>query len=141
MLVLDLETSKWRLFWSRQPSPDISGSKIEALIRSEFGPIADELVQLAGNEFHHFSTTTIRWSFEACRNIQHALKRRLELLMADYGEARRPAENEKAAQSRDDRIRTQAQRLKDNETLSQHLETLAQYIDTVLKTEGTATAP
>ena len=38
-------------------------------------------------------------------------------------------------------IRTQAQRLKDNETLSQHLETLAQYIDTVLKTEGTATAP
>lgn len=136
MLVLDLETSKWKAFWSRQPSPDVSGAKIEALIRAEFAPIADELVQLAGNEFHHFSTTTIRWSFGACRNIQHALKRRLELLMADYDEARRPAESKKAAHDRDDRIRAQAQRLKDNETLTQHLETLAQYIDTVLKTEA-----
>ncbi|MCC7251781.1 dynamin family protein [Hyphomicrobium sp.] len=137
MLVLDLETSKWRVFWSRLPSPEASGARIEALIRDEFAPIADELVQLAGNEFHHFSTTTIRWSFGACRNIQHALKRRLELLMADYDAALRPAESDKAAQDRDERLRAQAQRLKDNETLTQHLETLAQYIDTVLKTEGT----
>lgn len=139
LLVLDLETSKWRAFWSRNPSPDISGTKIEALIRTEFAPIADELVQLAGNEFHHFSTTTIRWSFGACRNIQHALKRRLELLVADYDQTRRPAEDAKTAQNRDDRIRVQAQRLKDNETLTQHLDTLAQYIDTVLKTEGPGT--
>ena len=141
MLVLDLETSKWGAFWSRQPSPDVSGAKIEALIRAEFAPIADELVQLAGNEFHHFSTTTIRWSFGACRNIQHALKRRLEFLMADYDEVRQPAEDPKAAQGRDDRIRVQAQRLKDNETLTQHLDTLAQYIDTVLKSEGPGTPP
>lgn len=140
MLVLDLNTSKWwRAFWSRQPSSDISGAKIEALIRAEFAPIADELVQLAGNEFHHFSTTTIRWSFGACRNIQHALKRRLELLMADYDGASRPAGSDKAVQDREDRLRVQAQRLKDNETLTQHLENLAQYIDTVLKTEGTGT--
>jgi GTPase SAR1 family protein len=139
MLVLDLETSKWGAFWSRQPSADISGAKIEALIRAEFAPIADELVQLAGNEFHHFSTTTIRWSFGACRNIQHALKRRLELLLAEFDEARRPAGQEKTAPDQDDRLRTQAQRLKDNETLTQHLENLAQYIDTVLKTEAGST--
>lgn len=139
MLVLDLKTSKWwKAFWSRQPSADVSGAKIEALIRAEFAPIADELVQIAGNEFHHFSTTTIRWSFGACRNIQHALKRRLELLMADYDQAQRP-ESHKSAQDQEDRLRVQAQRLKDNETLTQHLENLAQYIDTVLKTEGIAT--
>jgi GTPase SAR1 family protein len=136
MLVLDLETSKWRAFWSRQPSPEVSGAKIETLIKAEFAPIADELVQLAGNAFHHFSTTTIRWSFGACRNIQHALKRRLELLMAEFDAAQRPAAAREPAQSRDDRIRSQAQRLKDTETLTQHLENLAQYIDTVLKTEG-----
>ena len=132
ILVLDLETSKWKAFWSRQPSAEASGAKIEALIRAEFAPIADELVHLAGNEFHDFSTTTIRWSFGACRNIQQALKRRLELLMSDFD----PAARAKAAQERDDRLRTQAQRLKDNETLTQHLENLAQYIDTVLKTEA-----
>ncbi len=137
MLVLDLETSKWKAFWSRNPSPDVSGAKIEALIRAEFAPIADELVHAAGNEFSHFSTTTIRWSFGACRNIQHALKRRLELVVAEYDQTVRPApEREKAAQDRDDRLRAQAQRLKDNETLTQHLDNLAQYIDTVLKSEA-----
>ncbi|WP_072394430.1 dynamin family protein [Hyphomicrobium sp. CS1GBMeth3] len=138
MLVLDLETSKWRVFWSRQPSLEASGAKIEQLIRTEFAPIADELVQLAGNAFHHFSTTTIRWSFEACRNIQHALKRRLELLMADYDQALRPVDPQQATQSLNERVRIQAQRLKDNETLTQHLENLAHYIDTVLKAEGSA---
>jgi hypothetical protein len=138
MLVLDLKTSNWwKAFWSRQPSADASGAKIEALIRAEFAPIADELVQLAGTEFHHFSTTTIRWSFGACRNIQHALQRRLEFLMADYEQAQHP-DTKKAAQDREDRLRAQALRLKDNETLTQHLETLTQYIDSVLKTEGTA---
>jgi hypothetical protein len=136
MLVLDLKSSGWQAIWSRQPSPDVSGAKIEALIRAEFAPIADELVQLAGNEFHHFSTTTIRWSFGACRNIQHALHRRLELLVTDYNDAHRPAEHKMTAQDRENRVRAQAQRLKDNETLTQHLENLAQYIDTVLKTEG-----
>jgi len=137
MMVLDLETSRWRAFWSRSPSPDASGAKIEALIRAEFAPIADELAQAAGNEFSHFSTTTIRWSFGACRNIQHALKRRLELLMAEYEQALRPApEQQQAARERENRLGVQAQRLKDNETLTQHLENLAQYIDTVLKSEA-----
>jgi hypothetical protein len=139
MLVLDLATSKWGSFWSRQPSADVSGAKIEALIRAEFAPIADELVQLAGNEFHHFSTTTIRWSFGACRNIQHALKRRLEFLLAEFDEAKRPSGHGKTAPDQDERLRSQAQRLKDNETLTQHLENLAQYIDTVLKTEARST--
>jgi len=139
VLVLDLKSASWwRALWSRQRSPEASGAEIEKLIKAEFAPIADELVQLAGHEFHQFSTTTIRWSFGACRNIQHALKRRVEVLIADYGGAQPPAADA-GAPGRDDRIRTQAQRLKDTETLTQHLENLAQYIDTVLKTDAPGT--
>ncbi|MBN8912567.1 MAG: hypothetical protein J0H65_11030, partial [Rhizobiales bacterium] len=141
VLVLDLKSAGWwSALWSRQRSPEASGAQIEQLIKAEFAPIADELVQLAGNEFHHFSTTTIRWSFGACRNIQHALKRRVELLMTDYDSARRTPDNNPSAPDRQERLRIQAQRLKDNETLTQHLENLAQYIDTVLKTEVSETS-
>jgi uncharacterized damage-inducible protein DinB len=138
-MALDLDNSRWSLFWSRNPSPQISGSKIEALIKSEFASVADELVHLAGVAFHHFSTTTIKWSFGACRNIQHALQRRLDRVREDYELTRReafPPESQHVANERANRIRAQAQRVKDNETLTQHLEHLIQYIDTVLKSEA-----
>lgn len=139
LMALDLDNSRWSLFWSRNPSPQISGSKIEALIKSEFASVADELVHLAGVAFHHFSTTTIKWSFGACRNIQHALQRRLDRVREDYELTRReafPPESQHVANERANRIRAQAQRVKDNETLTQHLEHLIQYIDTVLKSEA-----
>lgn len=140
LLVLDLEISKWKAFWKRQPSPDVSGARIEALIRAEFAPIADELVQLAGAEFHRFSTTTIQWSFAACRNIQHALKRRLELLLSDAENGQETVSPEAGREGEDERIAAQALRLKDNETLTQHLENLAQYIDTALRGEVSGTS-
>lgn len=130
LLVLDLDTSKWSAFWSRQPSSEASGAKIQALIREEFSPIADELAQLAGHAFRDFSATTIRWSFGACRNIQHALKRRLELLMAQAGPL--PQQGPQPA----DAVPTQAQRLKDTEALTRHLDHLAQYIDSIQKAEA-----
>jgi hypothetical protein len=139
MMALDLDTSRWSLFWSRNPSPQASGSKIEALIQSEFASVADELVHLAGGAFHHFSTTTIKWSLGACRNIQQALQRRYERVRRDYELAQReafPPESPEEAKERAERINAQAQRVKDNETLTQHLEHLIQYIDTVLKCEA-----
>jgi hypothetical protein len=138
-MALDLDTSRWNLFWSRNPSPDGSGARIEALIQSEFAPVADELVHLAGVAFHHFSTTTIKWSFGACRNIQHALQRRLDRVRDEYEMARReafPPQSAQMASERANRIRTQAQRVEDNQALTQHLEHLIQYIDTVLKCEA-----
>ena len=139
VLVLELEHAGWGAFWSRQPSPESSGAKIEALIRAEFAPIADELVQLAGRAFHDFSTTTIRWSFAACRNIQLALQRRLELVLAEHDAARRRVSPHDGAQPPEDfteLIRAQAQRLQDTEALTQHLEHVARYVDTILKTGG-----
>jgi hypothetical protein len=134
MLVLDLDDSRWSAFWSRQPSSESSGAKIEALIKSEFMPVADELVQLAERAFQTLGITTLKWSFGACRNIQHALKRRLELLLADY-EKSRGSEHATTKVASDEAIRDQAQRLKDNETLTQHLETLGRQLDEFLKSE------
>jgi GTP-binding protein EngB required for normal cell division len=134
MLVLDLDDSRWSAFWSRQASVEASGAKIEALIKSEFAPVAEELVQLAERAFYNFGITTLKWSFGACRNIQHALKRRLELLLSEFEKSRGP-EHATAKVVSDEAIRGQAQRLKDNETLTQHLETLGRHIDEFLKAE------
>lgn len=138
MLVLDLEGSRWSAFWSRQLSAKESGAKMEALILSEFGPIADELVELAGRAFHEFSIATISWSLGACRNIQLALKRRFELLLSDHAASQRTAgpDGAQAEAEHAERVRVQAQRLKDNETLTQHLEHLVQQIETLLKAES-----
>lgn len=139
VLVLELENAGWSAFWSRQPSAESSGAKIEALIRSEFAPIADELVQIAHRSFYDFSTTTIRWSFAACRNIQLALQRRLEHVLAEHDAARRAREAAPDSPVQEDfteRIRVQAQRLEDTETLTQHIERLAQQIDAILKNEA-----
>ncbi|WP_081717687.1 dynamin family protein [Hyphomicrobium nitrativorans] len=139
LLVLDLKTAGWSALWSRHPSAESSGEKIEALIRAEFAPIAEELVQLAGRVFHDFSTTTIQWSLAACRNIQLALTRRLELVLAEHDAARRSAAPSGAPPPAEDfteRIRAQAQRLEDTEALTQHVEYLARYFDTILKIEA-----
>lgn len=139
VLVLELASAGWSAFWSRQPSPESSGAKIEELIRAEFAPIADELAQLAHRAFYDFSTTTLRWSFAACRNIQLALERRLELVLAEHDAVRRSAEPEDGSPRAEDfteLIRVQAQRLEDTETLTQHIEHLAQSIGMILKNEA-----
>jgi hypothetical protein len=139
VMALDLDTSRWRTFWSRQPSPEVSGAKIEALIKAEFGPIAEELIRLAEAAFFDFSTTTIKWSFGACRNLQHALERRLRVVQAEYDEMRRAAQGPGDVQVAHDQsigIRTQQQRLRDTEALTQHLEQLTQYMDGILQGEG-----
>lgn len=135
MLVLDLDEAKWSLFWSRQSSAETSGAKIERLIRSEFTPIADELVQLAGNAFKSFGVSTIRWSFSACRNIQHALKRRLEVLLAEYEAAQAPSPG-RVAPDDANLISVQTQRLGDNEALTSHLVSLGRELDQILRNKA-----
>ncbi|HRO50972.1 MAG TPA: dynamin family protein [Hyphomicrobium sp.] len=139
LLVLDLKTAGWSALWSRHPSPESSGAKIEALIRAEFAPIAEELVQLAGRVFRDFSTTTIQWSLAACRNIQLALTRRLELVLAEHEAARQtaaPADETVPTEDFTERIRAQSQRLADTEALTQHVEHLARYFDSILKIQA-----
>jgi len=123
MLILDLDRSRWQAFWNRSASADQAGAKIEALIKAEFSQVADELAESAGRTFHDFATTTVGWALGACRNIQQALQRRLDRLLQEDG----------LNAGFDERIATQAQRLKDTEALTQHLEYLARDIEQIFK--------
>jgi hypothetical protein len=130
MLVLDLDRSRWRAFWNRAASADQAGGKIEALIKAEFSQVADELAATAGRTFHEFAATTIGWALGACRNIQQALQRRLDRLLQEDGA------NDVSPSRSDERIAAQAQRLKDTETLTQHLEFLARDLEQIFKPGG-----
>jgi signal recognition particle receptor subunit beta len=127
MLVLDLDRSRWQAFWKRAASADQAGAKIEALIRSEFAGVADELAASAGRTFHDFASTTISWALGACRNIQLALQRRLDRLLQEDGHP------DNTPSRVDERISAQAQRLKDTEALTQHLDNLAREIERIFK--------
>jgi hypothetical protein len=136
LISLDLDRSWWSAFWSRQPSADASGAKIEALIRAEFTPITDELVYVTEAAFQDFSTRTIKWSFGACRNLLHALERRPRQVQAEYADGRRSGDGAQVAQDRAASLDFQRQRLQYNEALTQNLEHLTRYVDTVLQFEA-----
>ncbi len=127
MLVIDLDRSRWQAFWNRAASADQAGAKIEALIKTEFSAVADELAASAGRTFQDFAATTIGWALGACRNIQQALRRRIDRLLEEDGR------QSGAASRSDERIAAQAQRLKDTEALTQHLEYLARDVEQIFK--------
>jgi hypothetical protein len=63
----------------------------------------------------------------------------LEFLRAEYEETRRAAVSPESAQRATEtaeRLRAQDQRVKDNQTLTRHLEHLIQYMDKVLHEEA-----
>ncbi len=127
MLVIDLDRSRWQAFWNRAASSEQAGAKIEALIKAEFSAVADELAASAGRTFQDFAATTIGWALGACRNIQQALQRRIARLL-DEDEL-----NNGAASMTDERIAAQAQRLKDTEALTQHLEFLGSNVEQIFR--------
>ncbi len=127
MLVIDLDRSRWQAFWNRAASADQAGAKIEALIKAEFSAVADELAASAGRTFQDFAATTIGWALGACRNIQQALQRRIDRLLEEDG-----LHNATSSKT-DERIALQAQRLKDTEALTQHLEFLARDVEQIFK--------
>lgn len=75
VVCLDLDSSWWSGFWGKRSSPDAYGERIEAMIRSEFQPVVDELVQTAEDALRAYVTTATRWSFGLCLNIVQAVKR------------------------------------------------------------------
>lgn len=87
-VALDLDMSWWAQLWRAKPSPNERGETIEQLVRSEFYPVADELVQSLETVFEGFVRTTTRWSFAVCRNIVQVLTRRHDQLIAHYSAVR-----------------------------------------------------
>ncbi len=83
-VALDLDGSWWVAFLRGRPSPTACGKKIEALIRSEFQPVVDDLVRSAEWALSGYCATTTKWSFGICINIVQALERRREQLARTY---------------------------------------------------------
>jgi hypothetical protein len=83
-VALDLDVSWWSQLWRAKPTPNQRGEAIEKLVKSEFYPVVDELVQSIEQVFDGFIKTTTRWSFAVCRNIVQVLTRRHEQLIAHY---------------------------------------------------------
>lgn len=77
-VALDLDKSWWRGVWRRREAPVTYGDQIEALIKSEFQSVVDELVQTAESALNGYAATTTRWSFALCVNIVQAVKRQRE---------------------------------------------------------------
>lgn len=81
-VALDLDVSWWSQLWRAKPTPNQRGEAIEKLVKTEFYPVVDELVQSLEQVFDGFVKTTTRWSFAVCRNIVQVLTRRHEALIA-----------------------------------------------------------
>lgn len=82
---LDLDGSWWSGFWKRRNSPTVYGDQIQALIKSEFQLVVDELVQTAQAALQAYVTKTTRWSFGLCLNIVQGVQRRREEMSAHGG--------------------------------------------------------
>lgn len=87
-VALDLDGSWWNAFFRGRPSPAACGAQIEALIRSEFEPVVEELVHSAEWALGGYCATTTKWSFGICINIVQALERRREQLANSYNSLR-----------------------------------------------------
>jgi signal recognition particle receptor subunit beta len=85
LVALDLDRSRWSGFWKKRVSPISYGEQIEALIKSEFQSVVDELVQTAEAALSGYAATTTKWSFGLCVNIVQAVRRRREQMASHRG--------------------------------------------------------
>jgi signal recognition particle receptor subunit beta len=86
-VALDLDGAWWAGFWKRRDGPEAYGNQIEALIKSEFQAVVDELVQTADATLRGYAATTTKWSFGLCMNIVQAVKRRRQDMAAHSASA------------------------------------------------------
>jgi signal recognition particle receptor subunit beta len=95
-VALDIEDSWWTSLWKGRTSAGAYGEQIERLIKLEFRPVADELVNTAGRVLSTYASMSTKWSFGLCANIIQAVTRRRAQLLGEYGgdERERHAERE-----------------------------------------------
>jgi hypothetical protein len=83
-LAVDLDDSWWSLLWSARPAPLRRGRELEALIRSEFRRVVDELLAAFEQSLSEHVNVTTEWSFGVCERIAHSISRRREQLVSHY---------------------------------------------------------
>lgn len=87
-LALELDASWWQRLWQSQPTPRERGNAVEQLVKDEFQPIVDSLLESQQEALSQYIATTTRWSAAVCQNIVQALERR-HASLGSYLEARR----------------------------------------------------
>jgi hypothetical protein len=118
-VALDLDSSWWGSFWRGRASPAAYGDQIEALVRSEFEPVVDELVETAQQALSGYAATTTKWSFGLSLNIVQGLQRRREYLVARSGGA---GGSEAQAAAQKEQVRTLNERLQQCNALERQLD-------------------
>jgi hypothetical protein len=134
-VALDLDGSWWSAFWKRRSSPTLYGNQVEELIRSEFQPVAEELVETAQRTLGSYAATTTKWSFGLCLNIVQGIQRRRELLVR-RGEGKTngaAAPSTNAVLEHKEQERALAERLERCGTLSRQLESISRALGTSIR--------
>ena len=84
-VALDIEDSWWSSLWKGRTSASAYGEQIESLIKTEFQPVADGLVDTAERVLSTYAMTSSKWSFGLCVNIIQAVTRRRVQLIGQLG--------------------------------------------------------
>jgi signal recognition particle receptor subunit beta len=138
-VALDLDGSWWAGVWKRREAPDIYGSQIETLIRSEFQSVVDELVQSAEGVLRGYAATTTRWSFGLCVNIVQAVKRRRnEMATHSSSVARTAGATPEAEIEHQAQVRKLNEKLQQCETLHRRLDGIFHELETRLDAQAGA---
>lgn len=138
VVCLDLDSSWWSGFWGRRNAPDAYGDQIEAMIRSEFQPVVDELVQTADDALRAYVTTATRWSFGLCLNIVQAVKRQRDQ-MAKQREAAEHAATDEDRQALEETIKSLNERVRLCQGLARELNTIYSELANGLQPQAEAT--
>jgi hypothetical protein len=142
-VALDLDASWWSGLWKKRATPAFYGEQIEALIKSEFQSVVDELVQTAESALRGYAATTTRWSFGLCVNIVQAVKRRQNQMAEQNRPADAvgsPAEHE-AEIEHEQRVKHLSEKLQQCQTVQQRLDAISDELDNGLHSQPSSSAP
>ncbi len=141
-VALDLDSSWWSGLWKRRESPVTYGDQIEALIKSEFQSVVDELVQAAESALRGYAATTTRWSFGLCVNIVQAVKRRRDQMAAHRSSVERTAgpASEEAEIEHQSQVEQLSERLQQCQSLHRRLDAIFNELGAGLHARSGATS-
>jgi signal recognition particle receptor subunit beta len=138
-VALDLDGSWWKGFFRKREAPMAYGEQIEALIRSEFQSVVDELVQTAESALSGYAATTTKWSFGLCVNIVQAVKRRREQMAGRRHTFDRTAGGS-AAFEQEEQVKRLRQKLQQCQALHRRLEAITNELGTGFKIHTASTS-
>jgi hypothetical protein len=129
-VALDIDGSWWSALWKGRTSASAYGEQIESLIKAEFQPVAEELVDTAERVLKNYAMTSTKWSFGLCVNIIQGVKRRREQLVEACGGEEREAGSPDRGAERERQSKSLTARLKRCGVLNHQLETIVHDLGT-----------